>query len=84
MMALAMRATRPTTRSSHSFAHFINANFDASLSGFGFLGGTNPTNPFVASQWGERFPKSIRQAISDDCFLKVIWKFVRNIRKASL
>ena len=83
-MALAMGAARPTTRPSQSFVHFINANSDASFPGFGFLCGTNPTNPFVAGQWSECFPKSIRQTISCNCPLKVIWKLVHDARKASL
>jgi len=84
MMALAMRAARPTTRPSQSFVHFINANSDASFSGFGFLCGTNPTNPFVAGQWSKCFPKGIRQTIGYNCLLKVIWKLVQYASKASL
>jgi len=83
-MALAMRAARPTTRSPHSITHLINTNFDAALSGFGFLCGTNPTNPFVAGQWSKCFPKGIRQTIGYNCLLKVIWKLVHYASKASL
>jgi hypothetical protein len=44
-----MGASGPATGSPHSFAHFINTDFDAAYSGFGFFGGNHPTNPFVAS-----------------------------------
>jgi len=83
-MGLSVRASRPTTWSSHSFVHFINTNFDAALSGFGFLSRSNPTDPFVACQWCECFPKRIRQTIGYDCFLGIIWKLVHNTRKGSL
>ena len=78
-----MGAARPTAWSSHSFAHLINANLDAAYSSFSFLGGSNPTDPFVAGQWGKCFPKSIRQTIGYDCFLEIIWKLVHNNSKAS-
>jgi hypothetical protein len=38
MMALAMGAPRPATWPSQAFTHFINTDFDAAFSGFGFLG----------------------------------------------
>jgi len=83
MMALAMGTARPTAWSPHSFTHLINANLDASVSGFGFLGRSNPTDPFVACQWGKCFPKSIRQTIGYNCILEIIWKFVHYARNAS-
>jgi hypothetical protein len=48
-MVLAVWAPGPATWPSHSFAHFINTDFDAAYSGFGLFGGNHPTNPFVAS-----------------------------------
>jgi hypothetical protein len=83
MMSLAMGTARPTAWSPHSVTHLINANLDAALSSFGFLSRSNPTDPFVACQWGKCFPKSIRQTIGYDCFLEIIWKFVHNNSKAS-
>ena len=84
MTNLAMGATRPTAWSPHSLAHLINADFDTPLSGFCFLGGSNPTDPFVLGQGSKSFPKGIRQRIGYYCLMEIVGKLVHNVRKVSL
>ena len=53
----AVRATGPTARPAQALAHLVEADLDAALPGFVFLGRGDPTDPLVPRQGREVQPQ---------------------------
>ena len=68
-----MRATRPTARSAHPFAHFIEADSYPVVSGFILLSRCHPTNPLIARQRCDIRPHILHNGVRLDCFTKIRW-----------
>ena len=68
-----MGAPCPTTRSTHAFTHFIQADYDTVFSGLIFLGRGHPADPLIACQWGDICPDSLHRGVGVNGFLKIGW-----------
>jgi hypothetical protein len=75
-----MNAANPATRSSHTPLHFRECFLDADISRLFFLARYHPTNPFVASEWGNVLPEREYFWRCGDSLSQVVRKFVDSTR----
>ena len=61
-----MRATRPAARSTHSFLKLRARSLDVLLSGFRFLAGKRPADPFVARERRNVLPNRVRRWVGTE------------------
>lgn len=73
-----MRTPCPTAGAAHAFVHFVYAHDNALGTCLGLFGTGDPTNPFVASQWGNVGPQCARGLVSSDCAFKIGRKCMRH------
>lgn len=66
-----MRASGPTARPAHPFAHFVQAHRNPPLSRFFLLGRGHPANPLIARQRRYFLPQGESSNISRERLLKI-------------
>ena len=74
----AMRAPWPTTGTALSIPQTFATPIDALAPGFHFLGGLDPTDPLVASQWRNVLPGRQRVPIEVQGVFQILRKDVDN------
>jgi hypothetical protein len=65
----AVRTAWPATRPAHSFLKFRAHPLDVLPSGFRFLDGDNPADPFIAREWRNVLPFGPRQRVRNENLL---------------
>jgi hypothetical protein len=66
-----MRATSPTTRPTHTLAHLVEPDSNASVSGTFLLCRGNPADPLIAREGGNIRPDCAYQRVGTDSFSKI-------------
>ena len=73
----AVRTARPATRAAHSFFKFGAYALNVLPSGFRFLDGNNPADPFIACEWRNILPFSPRRRVRCEGFSQIRWHTVQ-------
>ena len=75
-LVLPVHAASPAAGPAHAGFHFGKAFFDADLPGFRQLAGSNPANPFVASERADVLPEGQDFWLGSYSPGQVCWQFM--------
>src|SRR5262245_30309399 len=71
-----MRATGPTARPAHAFAHFVETDLYATFPSLVLLRRRNPANPLVSCQRSDSRPEALCSGVGFDGTAEVFRRFV--------